>query len=126
MRSPHRLEDERGPRDMTTEQDELLEALSNAVDVAAVAYFTAVRNAKGQSNPCTMCLSGIFHLLDRYAEALRDMGMTRSTIDNHIVHFLAFVISDHLDEHDTPALERLTAQIAHLMHTKPNRGTLIC
>jgi len=111
---------------MATEQDELLEALSNAVDVAAVAYFTAVRNAKGQSNPCTRCLSGIFHLLDRYAEALRDMGMTRSTVDNHIVHFLAFVISEHLDEHDTPALERLAAQIAHLMHTKPNRGTFIC
>ena len=105
--------------DMTTEQDELLETLSSAVDVAAVAYFKAIRGGAGQSNCSTRCLSGILHLLERYADGLRETGMTKNTVDNHILHFLAFLISEHLDEDDTPALERLTAQIALMMCKKP-------
>ena len=47
--------------------------------------------------------------------------MTRSTVNNHILHFLAFVISERLDEDVTPGLERLNAQIANMMRKKSKR-----
>jgi hypothetical protein len=70
--------------DVATEQDELLEVLSGATDVAAVAYFEAIKRASGRPNSNSMCLAGVFDLLQRYAEDLREMGMTRSTINNHM------------------------------------------
>ena len=73
----------------------------------------------GRPNSSSMCLAGVFDLLQRYAEDLREMGMTRSTINNHIVHFLVFLISEHLDEDDAPALDRLPTQIAQMRRENP-------
>ena len=68
--------------DMTTEQDELLEALSNAVDVAAFAYVKAIRGAAGQSIVAPGAYPTSSTYLERYAEGLRETGMTRNTVNN--------------------------------------------
>ena len=74
---------------MATEQDELLEALSNAVDVAAVAYFTAAADHAGRGwakERAVELYNEAFRLLPEGDERRRALGAKRAVAFQALYH----------------------------------------